>query len=65
MGVLDSQLLGEKELSENIELSLTPDNKKPSTVDRIEAFPSIENIHQEAVTILAAVPTFTNTLKHL
>ncbi len=65
VGVLDSQLLGEKELSENIELSLTPDNKKPSTVDRIEAFPSIENIHQEAVTILAAVPTFTNTLKHL
>ena len=65
VGVLDSQLLDEKNLSESIELSLTPDNKKPSTVDRVDISPSIENIHQEAVTILAAIPTFTNILKHL
>lgn len=65
VGVLDSQLLDEKDLSESIELALTPDNKKPSTVDRVDISPSIENIHQEAVTILAAIPTFTNMLKHL
>ncbi|QUG90287.1 AAA family ATPase (plasmid) [Pseudomonas putida] len=65
VGVLDSQLLDEKDLSESIELALTPDNKKPSTVDRVDASPSIENIHQDAVTILAAIPTFTNMLKHL
>ncbi|WP_340051799.1 AAA family ATPase [Pseudomonas proteolytica] len=65
VGVLGFEILSEKVLSENIELALTPDNKKPSVVDRIETTPSIENIHKEAVTILAAVPTFANTIKHL
>lgn len=65
VGVLDFQLLSDKDLSESTELSLTPDNKKPSIVDKIETIPSIENIHKEAVTILAAVPTFANTIKHL
>lgn len=64
-GVLDSQLLSENELSENLELALTPDNKKPSTVDRILAYPSIESLHKEAITVLAATPTFSNMLKHL
>ncbi|MGR2709546.1 hypothetical protein B7453_09685 [Pseudomonas sp. IB20] len=65
VGVLDFKLLSDKDLSESTELSLTPDNKKPSIVDKIETIPSIENIHKEAVTILAAVPTFANTIKHL
>ncbi|MEN5255223.1 AAA family ATPase [Pseudomonas protegens] len=65
VGVLGFKLLSDKVLAENTELALTPDNKKPSIVDRVETTPSIENIHKEAVTILAAVPTFANTIKHL
>ncbi|MCS3510142.1 AAA family ATPase [Pseudomonas grimontii] len=65
VGILDFKLLSDKHLTENTELSLTPDNKKPSTVDRIEITPSIENIHKEAITTLAAVPSFANTIKHL
>nr|WP_219996594.1 hypothetical protein [Pseudomonas putida] len=62
----DSQLLDDKDLFLKVlKLALTPDNKKPSTVDRVDASPSIENIHQDAVTILAAIPTFTNMLMHL
>lgn len=65
VSILDSQLLSENSLSESLELALTPDNKKPSTVDRVSTFPSISSIHKEAVTILAATPIFSNTLKHL
>ncbi|HHK3965926.1 MULTISPECIES: AAA family ATPase [Pseudomonas aeruginosa group] len=65
VGILDSQLLSESDLSDNLELALTPDNNKPSTVDRVSATPSIRNIHKEAITILATTPTFSNTLKHL
>lgn len=65
VGILDSQLLTEKELSDAIELALTPDSKKPSTVDELQANPSVEDLHKEAVTVLAATPTFSNTIKHL
>lgn len=65
VGVLNFKLLSDKELSESTELSLTPDSKKPSTVERVELAPSIESIHQEAIRILAVVPTFANTIKHL
>ena len=63
--ILGSQLLAEKELADAIELALTPDSKKPSTVDEIHTSPVIEELQKEAVTVLAATPNFSNTLKHL
>jgi wobble nucleotide-excising tRNase len=65
VGILESQLLVEKELADAIELALTPDSKKPSTVEELRASPSIEDLHKEAVTVLAATPSFSNTIKHL
>ncbi|MCM3563379.1 AAA family ATPase [Hydrogenophaga intermedia] len=65
VGVLDSQFLSEKELADAVELALTPDSKKPSTVEELCAAPSIEDLHKEAVTVLAATPSFSNTIKHL
>lgn len=65
VSVLDSQRLAEKELADAIELALTPDSKKPSTVEELHAAPSIEGLHKEAVAVLAATPSFSNTIKHL
>lgn len=65
VGVLESKLLAEAELADAIELALTPDSKKPSTVEELHASPSIEDLHREAVTVLAATPSFSNTIKHL
>lgn len=65
VGVLESQLLGEKMLADAIELALTPDSRKPSTVEELNASPSIVDLHKEAVTVLAATPSFSNTIKHL
>jgi wobble nucleotide-excising tRNase len=65
VGDLESQLLAEKELADAIELALTPDSKKPSTVEELHASPSIEDLHKEAVTVLGATPSFSNTIKHL
>lgn len=63
--VLGSQLVAEKELADAIELALTPDSKRPTTVEELQAAPSIECLHKEAVTVLAATPSFSNTIKHL
>ncbi|MEH6672724.1 AAA family ATPase [Halopseudomonas sp.] len=65
VSTLDCQLLMEKELSDVIELALTPDSKRPSTVDELQASPAIERLHKEAVTVLATTPSFSSTLKHL
>ncbi len=65
VGILDSQLMSEKELTDAVELALTPDSKKPSTVEELCAAPSIEDLYKEAVTVLAATPSFSNTIKHL
>lgn len=65
VGILDTQLLSDKDLENAIELALTPDSRKPAEVKGIFAAPSIEAIHKEATTILAATPTFSNTIKHL
>lgn len=62
---LDSQLLSENDLAYKVGLALTPDSDKPSQVDRISASPSIMDIYKKAVTILAATPSFSNTIKHL
>ncbi|MBR7782593.1 AAA family ATPase [Undibacterium luofuense] len=65
VGVLESQLLAEKELSDTIELALTPDSKKPSRVEELHAVPSIQDLYEEAFEVLAATPSFSNTIKHL
>ncbi len=65
VGVLDSQLVTEKELADAIELALTPDSKRPTTVEELRADPSIEDLHKEACEVLAATPSFSNTIKHL
>lgn len=62
---LESGLLTEKELADAIELALTPDSKKPSTVEELHASASIEDLYKEAVAVLAATPSFSNTIKHL
>ena len=65
VGILDSQLLSDKDFGDGLELPLTPDNQKPSTVDRLSASLLIEGLHKEASLVLAATPTFSNTIKHL
>ncbi|MGE8681522.1 MAG: AAA family ATPase [Achromobacter marplatensis] len=65
VGGLDSQLLDEKELTDAIELALTPDSKRPSTVEELRAPLSIDDLHNEAIAILAATPSFSNTINHL
>lgn len=62
---LKSQLLKEQDLSEAIALALTSDANKPSTVDELSFFSKINDIYADAVTILAATPSFSNTIKHL
>ena len=65
IGALESQLLTEKELAKAVQLALTPDSQKPSTVEELRAAPSIEDLHKEAIAVLAATPSFSNTIKHL
>lgn len=65
VSLLDSQILMDKELSDAIELALTPDSKRPNTVDELQASPAIEELHKEALTVLAETPSFSSTLKHL
>ncbi len=65
VGLLDSQLLAEKDLEQTLGLARTPDDQKPSTVDKISTSPSIAGLHTEAISLLAATPSFSNTLKHL
>lgn len=65
VGIFESQLLSDNELSEAIDIGLTPDANKPSTVDELNGSPSVEALYQEAFTVLAATPSFTNTIKHL
>lgn len=62
---VDSQLLSDAILNESLELALTPDNKKPNKVDKIEKHPSINALHSEAARVLSATPNFSNTIKHL
>lgn len=65
VGFLDSQFLSEKQLADVIELALTPDSKKPSTVEELHVAPAIEDLYKEVVAVLAATPSFSNTIKHL
>ncbi|HHK2835199.1 TPA: AAA family ATPase [Pseudomonas aeruginosa] len=65
VNILDSQLLSEKDLVDAIDLALTPDSNKPSQASEITATPSIASLHREAISVLAATPSFSNTIKHL
>jgi wobble nucleotide-excising tRNase len=62
---LEHPLLSEEELQKNLTLALTPDNQKPTKVQEIFTSASIDALHKEAVTVLAATPSFSNTIKHL
>lgn len=63
--LLEVQPLTEKELADAVELALTPDSKKPSSIDELRASPSIRTLHQEAMKVLAATPNFASTIRHL
>ncbi|HCU0834246.1 hypothetical protein FA342_03155 [Pseudomonas aeruginosa] len=63
--LLDSALLPDEELANLIELALTPDSKKPSTIGEISATPSITALYKEAKEILSSTPKFSNTIEHL
>jgi wobble nucleotide-excising tRNase len=65
VGILDSQLLPERDLDNAIELALTPESKKPREVPELSEKPSIEILHSEAISVLAATPNFSNTMKYL
>lgn len=65
VSALGSQLIAEKELADVIELALTPDTKKPGTVEELNSTPSIQDIYTEALSVLAATPSFSNTIRHL
>lgn len=60
-----SHLLTEESLRDAVELANTPESKKPLVVNELNRHPSIETIHREAHKVLAAVPSFSNTIKHL
>lgn len=62
---MDSQLLSDISLTENLELALTPENKKPNQVDTLSACPSIITLHAEVAKVLSSTPSFSNTIKHL
>lgn len=64
-GVLGQHLMSDDDLADAIELALTPDARKPSEVAELAALPAISILHNEAISVLAATPSFTNTLKHL
>lgn len=65
VAILGSQLLAERELADAIELALTPDSKRSNTVEELRSSLSIVDLHKEAVAVLAATPSFSNTIKHL
>lgn len=60
-----SQLLSKDMFQDDLKLALTRDNEKPSTVDRIDASPTIDSIYTESVKVLAATPNLASTIKHL
>lgn len=62
---LEPPLLSEEEFQKNLALALTPDDQKPTTVQEIFTSASIDDLHKEAVSILSAAPSFSNTIKHL
>lgn len=65
VSLLDFQLFSEDTLSEKIELALTPDSNRPSSVDTIQLTPKLQSIHDDAKAILSSIPNFSNTIKHL
>ena len=64
-GMLASNLLADKDLYDAIELAITPDSKKPLEVDEVIGSADIEALYKQATEVLAATPSFSNTIKHL
>jgi len=61
----ESQLIPEEKLNDDLKLALTPDSEKPNAVEHIVADPSIESLHREAISVLAAIPDLSDTIKYL
>lgn len=61
----ESQLLAEDKLSDDLKLALTPDSERPGTVERLVADPSIDSLYKEAIAVLAATPSLSDTIRHL
>lgn len=61
----ESQLLAEDKLNDDLKLALTPDSERPGTVERLVADPSIDSLHKEAIAVLAATPSLSDTIRHL
>lgn len=61
----NSQLIPEKEYSDCLETALTPDSKRPSTVGKVSVSLSMNDLYEDVVDVLAAVPSFSSTIKHL
>lgn len=61
----ESKLLPSDNLREYLKLALTPDNERPSTVDRLNASASIDSLYKEAVAVLSSTPSLSSTIAHL
>lgn len=61
----DSQLLSDDKLRDSLKLALTSDDERPSTIDRLDASPSINSLYKEAATVLSTTPSLTSTIKNL
>lgn len=63
--LIQDYLLNEVDLETAIELANTPDSKKPLEVSELSITPLVKSVHEKALPILEATPTFSNTIKHL
>lgn len=63
--LVEPPLLSEEELEKSLVLALTPDDQKPTTVPEISTSASIDTLHKEALSVLSATPSFSNTIKLL
>ena len=64
-GSKESHLLTDDKLRNDLKLALTADSERPGTVERLDALPAIELLHEEAVVVLAATPSLASTIKYL
>jgi len=60
-----AMLLADEQLRDDLKLALTPDTDRPAMVDLLAVSPSIEPLHKEAVTMMAATPSLASTINYL
>lgn len=61
----DSQLQNEDKFRGDLKLSLTSDSERPITVEKLAVYQSIDELHKDAVALLALTPNLANTIEHL